>query len=264
MISLRNIHKSFGNLEVLKGIDLDIQKGEMVSIVGPSGAGKTTLLQIMGTLDRPNEGTLTIANTDVTRLSSSALSHFRNTHIGFIFQFHQLLPEFTALENVMMPALIAGTSKRAARERATQLLAYMGLEDRAEHKPAALSGGEKQRVAAARALMNEPDIIFADEPTGSLDSKNRAELQELFFQLRRDLGQTFVIVTHDETFAQQCDRCIHMVDGRISDEATTEMQQTSEASLEADEDNHTSTDTEATAALHLTAPMSDYPLNLAE
>ncbi|WP_075567326.1 ABC transporter ATP-binding protein [Ihuprevotella massiliensis] len=264
MISLRNIHKSFGNLEVLKGIDLDIQKGEMVSIVGPSGAGKTTLLQIMGTLDRPNEGTLTIANTDVTRLSSSALSHFRNTHIGFIFQFHQLLPEFTALENVMMPALIAGTSKRAARERATQLLAYMGLEDRAEHKPAALSGGEKQRVAAARALMNEPDIIFADEPTGSLDSKNRAELQELFFQLRRDLGQTFVIVTHDETFAQQCDRCIHMVDGRISDEATTEVQQTSEASLEADEDNHTSTDTEATAALHLTAPMSDYPLNLAE
>lgn len=264
MISLRNIHKSFGNLEVLKGIDLDIQKGEMVSIVGPSGAGKTTLLQIMGTLDRPNEGTLTIANTDVTRLSSSALSHFRNTHIGFIFQFHQLLPEFTALENVMMPALIAGTSKRSARERATQLLAYMGLEDRAEHKPAALSGGEKQRVAAARALMNEPDIIFADEPTGSLDSKNRAELQELFFQLRRDLGQTFVIVTHDEAFAQQCDRCIHMVDGRISDEATTEVQQTSEASLEADEDNHTSTDTEATAALHLTAPMSDYPLNLAE
>ena len=264
MISLRNIHKSFGNLEVLKGIDLDIQKGEMVSIVGPSGAGKTTLLQIMGTLDRPNEGTLTIANTDVTRLSSSALSHFRNTHIGFIFQFHQLLPEFTALENVMMPALIAGTSKRAARERATQLLAYMGLEDRAEHKPAALSGGEKQRVAAARALMNEPDIIFADEPTGSLDSKNRAELQELFFQLRRDLGQTFVIVTHDEAFAQQCDRCIYMVDGRISDEATTEVQQTSEASLEADEDNHTSTDTEATAALHLTAPMSDYPLNLAE
>ena len=178
---------------MLKGIDLDIQKGEMVSIVGPSGAGKTTLLQIMGTLDRPNEGTLTIANTDVTRLSSSALSHFRNAHIGFIFQFHQLLPEFTALENVMMPALIAGTSKRAARERATQLLAYMGLEDRAEHKPAALSGGEKQRVAAARALMNEPDIIFADEPTGSLDSKNRAELQELFFQLRRDLGQTFVM-----------------------------------------------------------------------
>ena len=225
MISLRNIHKSFGNLEVLKGIDLDIQKGEMVSIVGPSGAGKTTLLQIMGTLDRPNEGTLTIANTDVTRLSSSALSHFRNTHIGFIFQFHQLLPEFTALENVMMPALIAGTSKRAARERATQLLAYMGLEDRAEHKPAALSGGEKQRVAAARALMNEPDIIFADEPTGSLDSKNRAELQELFFQLRRDLGQTFVIVTHDEAFAQQCDRCIHMVDGRISDDAAEPSQE---------------------------------------
>ena len=218
MISLRNIHKSFGNLEVLKGIDLDIQQGEMVSIVGPSGAGKTTLLQIMGTLDRPNEGTLRIADTDVTRLSSSALSHFRNAHIGFIFQFHQLLPEFTALENVMMPALIAGTSKRAAKERAEELLDYMGLADRAAHKPAALSGGEKQRVAAARALMNKPDIIFADEPTGSLDSKNRAELQELFFQLRRDLGQTFVIVTHDEAFAQQCDRCIHMMDGKISDD----------------------------------------------
>lgn len=218
MISLRNIRKSFGNLEVLKGIDLDIQQGEMVSIVGPSGAGKTTLLQIMGTLDRPNEGTLHIADTDVTRLSSSALSHFRNAHIGFIFQFHQLLPEFTALENVMMPALIAGTSKRAAKERAEELLDYMGLADRASHKPAALSGGEKQRVAAARALMNKPDIIFADEPTGSLDSKNRAELQELFFQLRRDLGQTFVIVTHDEAFAQQCDRCIHMMDGKISDD----------------------------------------------
>ncbi len=218
MISLRNIRKSFGNLEVLKGIDLDIQQGEMVSIVGPSGAGKTTLLQIMGTLDRPNEGTLRIADTDVTRLSSSALSHFRNAHIGFIFQFHQLLPEFTALENVMMPALIAGTSKRAAKERAEELLDYMGLADRASHKPAALSGGEKQRVAAARALMNKPDIIFADEPTGSLDSKNRAELQELFFQLRRDLGQTFVIVTHDEAFAQQCDRCIHMMDGKISDD----------------------------------------------
>ena len=218
MISLRNIHKSFGNLEVLKGIDLDIQQGEMVSIVGPSGAGKTTLLQIMGTLDRPNEGSLRIADTDVTRLSSSALAHFRNAHIGFIFQFHQLLPEFTALENVMMPALIASTSKRAAKERAEELLDYMGLADRAAHKPAALSGGEKQRVAAARALMNKPDIIFADEPTGSLDSKNRAELQELFFQLRRDLGQTFVIVTHDEAFAQQCDRCIHMMDGKISDD----------------------------------------------
>lgn len=251
MISLRNIHKSFGNLEVLKGIDLDIQQGEMVSIVGPSGAGKTTLLQIMGTLDRPNEGTLTIANTDVTRLSSSALSHFRNTHIGFIFQFHQLLPEFTALENVMMPALIAGTSKRAARERATQLLAYMGLEDRAEHKPAALSGGEKQRVAAARALMNEPDIIFADEPTGSLDSKNRAELQELFFQLRRDLGQTFVIVTHDETFAQQCDRCIHMVDGRISDDTTAPSE---EREPKGDEQGAMPHDEAVAAALRRDAP----------
>ena len=248
---------------MLKGIDLDIQKGEMVSIVGPSGAGKTTLLQSWVRSIVPTKAR-TIANTDVTRLSSSARFPLQKYPHRLHFQFHQLLPEFTALENVMMPALIAGTSKRAARERATQLLAYMGLEDRAEHKPAALSGGEKQRVAAARALMNEPDIIFADEPTGSLDSKNRAELQELFFQLRRDLGQTFVIVTHDEAFAQQCDRCIHMVDGRISDEATTEVQQTSEASLEADEDNHTSTDTEATTAQHLTAPMSDYPLNLAE
>ena len=239
MISLRNIRKSFGNLEVLKGIDLDIQQGEMVSIVGPSGAGKTTLLQIMGTLDRPNEGTLHIADTDVTRLSSSALSHFRNAHIGFIFQFHQLLPEFTALENVMMPALIAGTSKRAAKERAEELLDYMGLADRAAHKPAALSGGEKQRVAAARALMNKPDIIFADEPTGSLDSKNRAELQELFFQLRRDLGQTFVIVTHDEAFAQQCDRCIHMMDGKISDDERkadeTALKETNEVAASSEE-----------------------------
>ncbi len=239
MISLRNIHKSFGNLEVLKGIDLDIQQGEMVSIVGPSGAGKTTLLQIMGTLDRPNEGSLRIADTDVTRLSSSALAHFRNAHIGFIFQFHQLLPEFTALENVMMPALIAGTSKRAAKERAEELLDYMGLADRAAHKPAALSGGEKQRVAAARALMNKPDIIFADEPTGSLDSKNRAELQELFFQLRRDLGQTFVIVTHDEAFAQQCDRCIHMMDGKISDDERkadeTALEETNEVAASSEE-----------------------------
>lgn len=239
MISLRNIHKSFGNLEVLKGIDLDIQQGEMVSIVGPSGAGKTTLLQIMGTLDRPNEGSLRIADTDVTRLSSSALAHFRNAHIGFIFQFHQLLPEFTALENVMMPALIAGTSKRAAKERAEELLDYMGLADRAAHKPAALSGGEKQRVAAARALMNKPDIIFADEPTGSLDSKNRAELQELFFQLRRDLGQTFVIVTHDEAFAQQCDRCIHMMDGKISDDERkadeTTLKETNEVAASSEE-----------------------------
>lgn len=230
MITLRNIHKSFGTLEVLKGIDLDIQQGEMVSIVGPSGAGKTTLLQIMGTLDRPNEGQLTIAGTDVTRLSSAALSHFRNAHIGFIFQFHQLLPEFTALENIMMPALIAGTSKREARQRATELLAYMGLSDRTDHKPAALSGGEKQRVAAARALMNRPDIIFADEPTGSLDSKNRTELQSLFFQLRRDLHQTFVIVTHDEVFAQQCDRCIHLADGLVVADAENAQPQAEKAS----------------------------------
>jgi len=214
MISLRNIHKSFGTLEVLKGIDLDIQQGEMVSIVGPSGAGKTTLLQIMGTLDRPNEGTLTIANTDVTRLSSSAMSHFRNAHIGFIFQFHQLLPEFTALENVMMPALIAGTSKRDARQRAAELLAYMGLEDRAEHKPAALSGGEKQRVAAARALMNEPDIIFADEPTGNLDETNENLVLNLLTELNRQ-GRTIVMVTHNPDLGKLTNRIIYLQHGKL-------------------------------------------------
>ena len=202
ILSIRDIHKSFGTLEVLKGIDTDIARGEMVSIVGASGAGKTTLLQVMGTLLRPDEGTITLGDTDVTRLSDTALSRFRNRHIGFIFQFHQLLPEFTALENVMLPALIAGESKRAATARA-------------EHKPSELSGGEQQRVAAARALTNRPDIVFADEPTGSLDTHNRSELQALFFRLREELGQTFVIVTHDEQFAAQTDRCIRLADGRV-------------------------------------------------
>ena len=217
ILSIRNIHKSFGALEVLKGIDTDIARGEMVSIVGASGAGKTTLLQVMGTLLRPDEGSITLADTDVTRLGDAALSRFRNQHIGFIFQFHQLLPEFTALENVMLPALIAGQSKRAAADRAAELLDFMGLTARAEHKPTELSGGEQQRVAAARALTNRPDIVFADEPTGSLDTHNRSELQALFFRLRRELDQTFVIVTHDEKFAAQTDRCIRLADGRVVD-----------------------------------------------
>ena len=217
ILSIRNIHKSFGALEVLKGIDTDIARGEIVSIVGASGAGKTTLLQVMGTLLRPDEGSITLADTDVTRLGDAALSRFRNQHIGFIFQFHQLLPEFTALENVMLPALIAGQSKRAAANRAAELLDFMGLTARAEHKPTELSGGEQQRVAAARALTNRPDIVFADEPTGSLDTHNRSELQALFFRLRRELGQTFVIVTHDEKFAAQTDRCIRLADGRVVD-----------------------------------------------
>ena len=210
ILSIRDIHKSFGTLEVLKGIDTDIARGEMVSIVGASGAGKTTLLQVMGTLLRPDAGTITLGDTDVTRLSDTALSRFRNRHIGFIFQFHQLLPEFTALENVMLPALIAGESKRAATARAAELLEFMGLSARAEHKPAELSGGEQQRVAAARALTNRPDIVF-----GSLDTHNRSELQALFFRLREELGQTFVIVTHDEQFAAQTDRCIRLADGRV-------------------------------------------------
>ena len=217
ILSIRNIHKSFGALEVLKGIDTDIARGEMVSIVGASGAGKTTLLQVMGTLLRPDEGSITLADTDVTRLGDAALSRFRNQHIGFIFQFHQLLPEFTALENVMLPALIAGQSKRAAANRAAELLDFMGLTARAEHKPTELSGGEQQRVAAARALTNRPDIVFADEPTGSLDTHNRSELQALFFRLRRELDQTFVIVTHDDKFAAQTDRCIRLADGRVVD-----------------------------------------------
>ena len=215
MITLRNITKSFDTLQVLKGIDLQIEKGEVVSIVGPSGAGKTTLLQIMGTLDTPDTGSVLIGDTDVTQLSQKEMARFRNQHLGFVFQFHQLLPEFTALENVMIPALIANRSQKETKERAKELLDFLGLSDRAEHKPNELSGGEKQRVAVARALMNKPSVILADEPSGSLDSKNKAELHQLFFDLRDQLGQTFVIVTHDEALAVLTDRTIHLKDGMI-------------------------------------------------
>ena len=215
MITLKNITKSFGSLQVLKGIDLQIEKGEVVSIVGPSGAGKTTLLQIMGTLDTPDTGSVLIGETDVTQLSQKEMARFRNQHLGFVFQFHQLLPEFTALENVMIPALIANRSQKETKERAKELLDFLGLSDRAEHKPNELSGGEKQRVAVARALMNKPSVILADEPSGSLDSKNKAELHQLFFDLRDQLGQTFVIVTHDEALAVLTDRTIHLKDGMI-------------------------------------------------
>ena len=215
MIRLEGITKSFGTLQVLKGIDLSIEKGEVVSIVGPSGAGKTTLLQIMGTLDAPDSGRVLIGDTDVLALKEKQLSAFRNRHIGFVFQFHQLLPEFTALENVMIPAFIAGRGRSDAQREAAALLALMGLSERADHKPNELSGGEKQRVAVARALVNHPDVVLADEPSGSLDSHNKAELHQLFFDLRDKLGQTFVIVTHDESLASLTDRTIHMRDGII-------------------------------------------------
>ena len=215
MIQTQGITKSFGPLQVLKGIDLTIAQGEIVSIVGPSGAGKTTLLQIIGTLDKPDAGSLTINGTDVSRLNEKALSAFRNQNIGFVFQFHQLLPEFTALENVMIPALIGGTKAPTAREKAQRILNDLGLADRVEHKPAELSGGEKQRVAVARALINDPAVILADEPSGSLDSRNKKELHALFFDLRDRLGQTFVIVTHDETLAEKSDRVIHIKDGIV-------------------------------------------------
>lgn len=216
MITIRNITKSFGPLQVLKGISLHIEKGEVVSIVGPSGAGKTTLLQIMGLLDTPTSGHVLIEDQDVTVLSAKQQAHVRNLRIGFVFQFHQLLPEFTARENIMIPALIAGTSKNYARKRADELLSYLGLSDRADHKPKQLSGGENQRVAVARALVNNPGIILADEPSGSLDSKNKEELHKLFFDLRDRFGQTFVIVTHDEQLASLTDRTIHLVDGLIT------------------------------------------------
>ena len=216
MIEIQGVTKSFGTLQVLKGIDLIIYKGEVVSIVGPSGAGKTTLLQIMGTLDKADDGCVLIDGTEVSSLKEKELSAFRNRRIGFVFQFHQLLPEFTAMENVMMPALIGGMGHADARCKAKEMLALLGLADREEHKPAELSGGEKQRVAVARALMNDPAVIFADEPSGSLDSRNKEELHQLFFDLRDKLGQTFVIVTHDEGLAALTDRTIHMVDGRIS------------------------------------------------
>ena len=221
MINIKGITKSFGNLQVLKGIDLHIDKGEIVSIVGPSGAGKTTLLQIIGTLDKPDKGSVMIDNTDVSQLSEKRLADFRNQHIGFVFQFHQLLPEFTALENIMIPAFIAGKSRHEARERAGELLAFMDLSDRAGHKPNELSGGEKQRIAVARALVNNPAVILADEPSGSLDSKNKTDLHRLFFDLRDKFGQTFVIVTHDESLASITDRTIHMKDGQLTGTSVT-------------------------------------------
>ena len=214
MIQVHGVTKSFGSLQVLKGIDLQVSRGEVVAIVGPSGAGKTTLLQIMGTLDRPDKGEVIIDGQSMSR-------HFRNKNIGFVFQFHQLLPEFTALENVMIPALIRGTGKREARKRAQELLDFMGLADRAEHKPSQLSGGEKQRVAVARALTTHPAVVFADEPSGSLDTHNKEELHRLFFDLRDRMGQTFVIVTHDNSLASQTDRTIHMLDGSITTTDTT-------------------------------------------
>lgn len=215
MIQIENLTKSFGNLQVLKGVNLSIKKGEVISIVGPSGAGKTTLLQLMGTLDKPSGGTIRFNGEELGKMSEGKLATFRNRHIGFVFQFHQLLPEFTALENIVIPALIAGRKRKEAEQEAMELLRIMGLEERAGHKPSEMSGGENQRVAVARALINHPDVILADEPSGSLDSRNKEELHQLFFDLRDRLGQTFVIVTHDEGLASLTDRTIHMVDGVI-------------------------------------------------
>lgn len=217
MIKAENIKKSFGNLEVLKGINLDIPAGKLYSIVGASGAGKTTLLQILGTLSKPDSGDIFFNDKKVSSFSEKQMADFRNKEIGFVFQFHHLLPEFTALENVCIPAFIAKTSKAEAEKKAKELIKYLGLSDRMEHKPAELSGGEKQRIAMARALVNSPSVVMADEPSGNLDSANRDELHELLFKLRDDFGQTFIIVTHDDNFADRSDRIIHIKDGIISD-----------------------------------------------
>lgn len=220
MIKVKDVTKSFDRLQVLKGIDLTVERGEIISIVGPSGAGKTTLLQIMGSLDRPDSGTVSYDGTDIFSMSEKQKARFRNANIGFVFQFHQLLPEFTIAENVAMPALIGGMSRSKALARAKELLDYLGLGDRISHKPSQLSGGERQRGAVARALVNSPDVVLADEPSGSLDSVNRQELHRLFFDLRRDMGQTFVIVTHDESLAAMANRTIAMHDGRITEIVT--------------------------------------------
>ena len=215
MIKVRNIRKSFGVLEVLKGVDLTVERGEIVSIIGKSGAGKTTLLQIIGTLDRPDSGSVVIDGVDVFALKEKELADFRNRHIGFIFQFHQLLPEFNALENVMMPAMIARMSEKEAEQRAVQLLTELGMAERLTHKPNELSGGEKQRVAAARAMMMSPDVILADEPSGSLDESNKRELHKLLLQMREQYGHTIIIVTHDKELAEISDRVIEMRDGVV-------------------------------------------------
>ena len=215
MIQAKGIEKSFGALKVLKGLDFSVEKSEVVSIVGASGAGKSTLLQILGTLSTPDRGSLVIGGVDVLSLKGDALAEFRNRHIGFVFQFHHLLPEFTALENVMIPAFIAGRSKKETQQRASELLRELGLGERLNHKPSELSGGEQQRVAIARALINNPSVLFADEPSGNLDTKTKEELHNLFFQLREKYGQTIVIVTHDPDLAKMCDRELFMVDGQF-------------------------------------------------
>ena len=217
MIRIENLKKQFGDLQVLKGVSLEVERGEVISIVGPSGAGKTTLLQLIGTLDKPTTGKIFFDGEEVSQMNSKRLATFRNKHIGFVFQFHQLLPEFTALENIIIPALIAGRDRKEAEKEAFELLRIMNLEERAHHKPAEMSGGENQRIAVARALINHPDIILADEPSGSLDSHNKEELHKLFFDLRDKFGQTFIIVTHDETLAKLTDRTIRMVDGTIAE-----------------------------------------------